>query len=121
MGFSAGGEIAALAETRFTGPETRPDFAVLAYPGIRPDEMTIAKDTPPTFLVVADDDPLAKATATYYGKLKAQSIPAEVHIYAKGGHGFGMTGRTTEFRNLEVSHWPEALQAWLSFSGFLKP
>jgi acetyl esterase/lipase len=121
MGFSAGGQIAALAETRFTGSDTRPDFAVLAYPGVRPDEMTIPKDTPPTFLVVADDDRLAIATATYYGKLKAQGIPAEVHIYAKGGHGFGMTGRTTEFRNLEVSHWPEALQAWLRFSGFLNP
>jgi len=121
MGFSAGGEIAALAETRFTGPETRPDFAVLAYPGVRPDGMAVPKETPPTFLVVADDDPLATAAAAYYGKLKAQSIPAELHIYAKGGHGFGMTGRTTEFRTLDVSHWPEALQAWLSFSGFLKP
>ena len=121
MGFSAGGEIAALAETRFTGPETRPDFAVLAYPGVHPDNMTIPKGTPPTFLVVADDDKLATAVAAYYGKLKTQGVPAEVHIYAKGGHGFGMTGRTTEFRSLEVSHWPEALQAWLSFSGFLNP
>ena len=121
MGFSAGGELAALAETRFGGPETRPDFAVLGYPGIHPEHLTVPKDAPPTFLVVANDDPLSAATAAYYAKLKAQGIPAEVHIYAKGGHGFGMTGRTTDFRNLQVSHWPEALEGWLGFSGFLAP
>jgi acetyl esterase/lipase len=89
---------------------------VLAYPGVNPDGMTIPKDTPPTFLVVADDDRLATEVAAYYGKLKAHGIPAEVHIYAKGGHGFGMTARTTAFRELQVSYWPEALENWLSFS-----
>jgi acetyl esterase/lipase len=130
MGFSAGGEIAALAETRFDAPppntsgavegqSCRPDFAVLGYPGIRADRFTIPKDTPPTFLVVASDDRPSAAVAEYYGKLKAQGIPAEVHIYSKGGHGFGMTGRMPAFHKLPVSHWPEQLQAWLSDMGLL--
>ena len=132
MGFSAGGEIAALAETRFGAVEpkssdpidslgSRPDFAVLGYPGIRADSLTVPKDTPPTFLVVADDDRPSVAVAAYYSKLKAQAIPAEVHIYSKGGHGFGMTGRTPAFRELPVSHWPEQLQAWLAGLGLLAP
>jgi acetyl esterase/lipase len=130
MGFSAGGEIAALAETRFgaadpkpsdpiDGLSSRPDFVVLGYPGIRAENLTVQKNTPPTFLVVASDDRPAAAVADYYSKLKAQGIPSEVHIYTKGGHGFGMTGRTPAFQKLPVSHWPEQLQAWLSDMGFL--
>jgi acetyl esterase/lipase len=132
MGFSAGGEIAALAETRFDAVKpdpgdpidclsSRPSFAVLAYPGIRAEEFTIASDTPPTFLVVANDDRPAAAVAGFYSKLKAQGVQAEVHIYLKGGHGFGMTGRTPAFRDLPVAHWPEQLQAWLTALGFLGP
>jgi endo-1,4-beta-xylanase len=131
MGFSAGGELAALAETRFDSVQpnpsdpidkqsSRPDFAVLAYPGIRADSLTVTKDTPPTFLVVADDDRPAAAAAAYYSKLKAQGIPAEVHIYAQGGHGYGMTGRTPEFRKLAVSRWPDQLEVWLIARGILQ-
>jgi acetyl esterase/lipase len=132
MGFSAGGEIAALAETRFDAVEpnpsdaidslsSRPDFAVLGYPGMRPANLTVQKNTPPTFLVVAGDDRPAVAVAEYYAKLKAQGVPAEVHIYTKGGHGFGMTGRTPAFEKLPVSHWPDQFQAWLADLGFLSP
>jgi endo-1,4-beta-xylanase len=131
MGFSAGGEIAALAETTFSSPATssdsidkvssRPDFAVLAYPGIRPERLAVVKDTPPTFMVVAADDNPATAVAAYFSKLKAAGVPAEAHIYSKGGHGFGMTGRTTAFRDLPVSHWPEQFLAWLKERGFLSP
>jgi acetyl esterase/lipase len=132
MGFSAGGEIAALTETTFDSVQpkasdpidslsSRPDFAVLGYPGIRAENLTVTKNTPPTFLVVADDDNPAAAVAAYYSKLKAQHIPAEVHIYAKGGHGFGMTGRTPAFRDLPVSHWPEQLQLWMAGRGLLGP
>jgi endo-1,4-beta-xylanase len=130
MGFSAGGEIAALAETRFDVPgkpgdpidslSSRPDFAVLGYPGIRPDNLTVSKDTPPTFMVVAADDRPATAVAAYFSKLKAQGVPAAVHIYSKGGHGFGMTGRTAAFRKLPISHWPEQFQAWLEERGLLE-
>lgn len=130
MGFSAGGEIAALAETRFDAVEpkptdpidrqgSRPDFAVLAYPGIRAENLTVTKNTPPTFLVVANDDRPAAAVAAYYAKLKAQGIAAEVHIYLKGGHGFGMTGRTPAFRALAVAHWPEQFHAWLEETDLL--
>jgi acetyl esterase/lipase len=131
MGFSAGGEIAALTETKFDsvqpkasdpidGLSSRPDFAVLGYPGIRAEALTVPKNTPPTFIVVADDDQRpSAAVAAYYSKLKAQGIPAEVHIYAKGGHGFGMTGRTPAFHDLPVSHWPEQFQAWLADRGLL--
>ncbi|MEO7891206.1 MAG: alpha/beta hydrolase [Vicinamibacterales bacterium] len=128
MGFSAGGELAALAATRFESVEpkpsdpidslsSRPDFAVLGYGGLRGDRLTLPKNTPPTFLVVAGDDAPAAMLAEYYVKLKAQKIPAELHIYSKGGHGFGMTGRTPAFRELPLSHWPEQLQAWLQQIG----
>jgi acetyl esterase/lipase len=132
MGFSAGGEVAALAEAKFDAVvpkasdpidslSSRPDFAVLGYPGIRPDSLTVPKNTPPTFIVVAADDNLSTASAAYFSKLKAQSIPVEVHIYTTGGHGFGMTGRTSAFRSLPVSHWPDQLQAWLAERGLLGP
>jgi endo-1,4-beta-xylanase len=132
MGFSAGGEIAALTETRFVAVEakpddpidrlsSRPDFAVLGYGGIRGENLTVPKNTPPTFLVVANDDRPAAMMAEYYSKLKAQGIPAELHIYLKGGHGFGMTGRSPAFRQLPLSHWPELFQAWLTETGLLGP
>jgi endo-1,4-beta-xylanase len=131
MGFSAGGELAALAATRFDSVQpnpsdpidkesARPDFVVLGYPGIRAENMTVPKNTPPTFMVVADDDRPAAAVAAYYSKLKAQGIPAEAHIYGKGGHGYGMTGRTPAFGDLPLSRWPEQFEAWLSNLGFLK-
>jgi len=133
MGFSAGGEIAALAETRFDdvkpvpgdpidGQDSRPDFSVLAYPGVRTGNLTVPKDAPPTFLVVANDDSAhAAAAAAFYSKLNAQGVQAEIHIYLTGGHGFGMTGRTPAFAALPVSHWPDQLQSWLAAAGFLGP
>jgi acetyl esterase/lipase len=131
MGFSAGGHIAALAETRYadsiansTNPldriSARPDFAVLAYPGIHNETFDITKDTPPTFLVVAHDDSFAEAVAAYYAKLKAAGVPAEAHIYSKGGHGFGMTGRTPEFRNWSVSGWPDRFLEWMREQNLLR-
>ena len=106
MGFSAGGEVAALAATRFDAgkPEaadpidrlsSRPDFDALIYPGIHADAYTIPKDMPVTFLLCADNDrgPSA-ALAGLYPKLKAAGISTEVHIYASGGHGFGINPHT---------------------------
>ena len=132
MGFSAGGELAALAETRFqpedTGPpdpldrvNSRPDFVVLGYPGLHPPYPDVPKDTPPTLIVVANDDNLSAASAEYYGKLKAAHVQAELHIYLKAGHGFGMTGRTPTFASLAAAHWPEALRDWMTALGFLQP
>ena len=130
MGFSAGGQIAALAATRSadasehsTNPldrvSAKPDFAALVYPGIRSDSFEIAKDTPPTFLVVAHDDFPAAEVAGYYAKLKAAGIPSEAHIYSKGGHGFGMTGRTPEFRKWSVSAWPDRFREWMTDQNLL--
>jgi acetyl esterase/lipase len=120
MGFSAGGEVAALIETRFnagndssTDPidrvSSRPDFAVVVYPGFRPGEITVPKDAPQTFLVCADDDRShVVTTVDLYLDLEKQGVPAEMHIYAAGAHGFGM--RPTHH---PVDTWPERLKEWM--------
>ena len=101
MGFSAGGELAALDGTKLE-PESpgaadpvdrldaRPDFLMLVYPGGRPESFNVTKETPPTFLLVADDDRLADRTIAIYSALRKAGVSAELHIYARGGHGFGM-------------------------------
>lgn len=99
MGFSAGGEVTALASTRFDAgkPESadpiehlssRPDFDVLIYPGIRAENYTIPKDMPVTFMLCADNDrgPSA-ALAGLYPKLKAAGIKTEVHVYRRVSAG----------------------------------
>ena len=100
MGFSAGGEVAALVETRFDAGNdssmdaiervsSRPDFAVVVYPGFRPGTITVPKDAPPTFLVCADDDRShVVTTVNLYLDLEKQGVSSEMHIYASRGHGF---------------------------------
>jgi acetyl esterase/lipase len=131
MGFSAGGAIAALAETSAVAAvnpsavdpidreSSRPNFAVLAYPGGKPAELTYTKDAPPTFIVVNNDDPLAPASMEYAGLLRKAGVPVELHVYNRGGHGFGMTGRTPAFAQLPVSGWPARFQEWMVDRGFL--
>lgn len=130
MGFSAGGELATLVSTRYdtgqpdaTDPverqSSRPDFITLIYPGLRLAELNVTKDTPPTFIMVAHDDAPAKNSAEYYVKLKQAGVPAELHIFRRGGHGFGMDGRTPEFRKLPVANWADRLQEWLADQGLL--
>src|SRR5258708_11245668 len=120
MGFSAGGEVAALIETRFdrgndssTDPiertSSRPDFAVVVYPGFRPGAITVPKDAPPTFLVCSDDDRSHVVTTTnLYLDLEKQGVPSEMHIYASGGHGFGM-----KESRLPAATWPDRLREWM--------
>lgn len=131
IGFSAGGELAALASVRpSTGDSqaadpidrlsARPDFAVLAYPGIRSTVLAPTKDTPPTFLFVANDDPLAAASVDYLAKLRAAGTPVEAHFFNKGGHGFGANGRTPEFAHGTAAMWPDELQRWLQSLGALR-
>jgi endo-1,4-beta-xylanase len=127
MGFSAGGEVTALAATRFdagvegaTDPvdrlSSRPDFQVLVYPGIRVDTLNITKDTPPTFLISANDDRRpSRSNVDFYLALVQAGVPAELHIYARGGHGFGMRDR-----KVPVSSWTARLQEWMTDSGFLR-
>lgn len=120
MGFSAGGEVAALIETRFdsgndsaTDPidraSSRPDFAIVVYPGFRSGEITVPKDAPPTFLVCADDDRShVVTTVNLYLDLEKQGVSSEMHIYAAGGHGFGMRASA-----LPVATWPQRLLEWM--------
>jgi acetyl esterase/lipase len=130
-GFSAGGEVAGMIETKFDpgkpGAEdpiervsSRPDFNVLIYPWYRPgankpDEtplFPIPKDAPPVFMVCADDDRShVEPTVKFYLELEANHIPAEMHIYAYGGHGFAL--RPTQ-KPGPVTGWPDRLKEWLA-------
>lgn len=136
LGFSAGGHLAATASTRFnqsTYPEVdaadklscRPDFSVLVYPAyLTPEkadttispELTISRETPPTFLVMTEDDPVRVENVLVYTEaLKKAGVPAELHVYASGGHGYGL--RPTA---LPVTHWPSLVTTWLDGRGLLK-
>jgi acetyl esterase/lipase len=122
MGFSAGGELAALAATRYdlgkaeaTDPiervSSKPAFQALFYPVI-PHDMALSKETPPAFLVCGEDDRLdiAQGLPELYVALKRAGVSAELHIYAGVGHGFGL--RSTN--RPPVSDWPQLFLEWLS-------
>ena len=127
LGFSAGGHLAAAASTNFDKraytpidaadqASCRPDFAVLIYPAyLAPDEKTLAPeltvraDTPPTFLVQAEDDPVhVENSLVYFKALKDAKVPAEMHIFPTGGHGYGL--RPTDQK---VTTWPQLAAQWL--------
>jgi acetyl esterase/lipase len=129
LGFSAGGHLAAALSThydkRLYNPvdaadnlSCRPDFAVVVYPGylalaeqnMAPNpEIQPTPDTPPTFLVQAEDDPVHVENAVdYFLALKRAKVPAELHVYAQGGHGYGL--RRTD---LPVTGWPQLVETWL--------
>jgi acetyl esterase/lipase len=75
----------------------------------------VAGKTPPTFLVMAQDDPVHVENAVYYYlALKNADVPAEMHLYPTGGHGFGL--RKTE--NV-ITGWPERATEWMNASGWL--
>jgi acetyl esterase/lipase len=132
IGFSAGGEVAALAATRYeTGQpdaadpidrvDSRPDFQMLIYPGARADALTFTKQTPPAFLLVADNDAgSAKNVTGLYTALKQAGVSAEVHIYARGGHGFGIRDDAPN-PSLALKTWFDRLADWLGDRGLLKP
>jgi acetyl esterase/lipase len=130
LGFSAGGHLAAALSTHFDKRlydsvdaadqvSCRPDFAVIIYPGyLAIAEQNFAanadihptEQTPPSFIVQAEDDPVHVENATvYFLALKSAKVPAEMHIYAQGGHGYGLR-RTA----LPVTNWPQLAEAWLS-------
>jgi endo-1,4-beta-xylanase len=132
MGFSAGGALVGLAGTKFDAGNpaasdpverlsSRPDFLVFGYTGGKVDPKTIMKDTPPSFLISAADDrgPTANNLALF-GALTEAGVPAEIHVYSRGGHGFGFLGRSPEFLKWPVSGWPDQLLAWLADLGILK-
>ncbi len=138
IGFSAGGHIVAAMSTHFEhrlypavdGADKvscRPDFAVAIYPG----HMALAENsiainpyigghitsqTPPTFLLQCEDDHVdgVEQALSYYAALKKAGVPVEMHLYAQGGHGFGL--RRTK---LPVTAWPRLVETWLATIGII--
>lgn len=117
MGFSAGGTVTASVAFQYSA-ENRPDFVapVYVYMGaVKPAE--VPKDAPPMFIVAASDDQLGLApdSVKLYSQWIAAKKPAELHMYSKGGHGFGMRKQ-----NLPSDQWIERFGDWLSLQGLLK-
>jgi acetyl esterase/lipase len=141
LGFSAGGHLVAAVSvhfaTRLYAPvdaadkeSCRPDFAVAIYPGhlsfgddrltrpeLNPDiRAHLTRDAPPTFLLQNEDDHVdgINQALVYYIALKNAGVPAEMHLYAQGGHAFGL--RATK---LAVTRWPELVETWLGSIGMI--
>jgi acetyl esterase/lipase len=116
MGFSAGGELAALSASRFDA-DSRPDFQALIYPGGKLDAVAFPANAPPAFLLVADDDKTPSVRVMgLYENLKKVGVAAEVHIYEKGGHGFGVRPNA---KSLVGRSWLDRLSDWMRGRGLL--
>jgi acetyl esterase/lipase len=136
LGFSAGGHMVASISTHFEKrlypvvdaadkESCRPDFAVALYPGhlaassknfaLNPD-IKVTSRTPPTFLLQAEDDPVdpVQNSRVYYSALRKAGVPAEMRLYPKGGHAFGL--RPTE---LPITRWPQLVETWLATIGII--
>jgi acetyl esterase/lipase len=135
LGFSAGGETAALTAVKNGQRLYEPtdeadrtscaaDFALLIYPGgiaetdgVLKDDYRVDQQTPPMFFVhAADDNVTCQSSVALFSALKKAEVPAELHIYTTGGHGYGL--RAT---NLPVTHWPSLAETWLNQMGFVAP
>ncbi|MHB1424037.1 MAG: alpha/beta hydrolase [Gemmataceae bacterium] len=135
LGFSAGGHLSAWAATQFDKRayepmddvdkvDCRPDFAVLIYPGYLvekdKDELNpnirVRKECPPMFLAHASNDGVTSENSVrMYQALKRAGVPAELHLYATGGHGFGLRPS-----DKPCSTWPKSCEAWMRSQGLLK-
>ena len=135
IGFSAGGHMVAATSTHFDQraypavdaadrESCRPDFAIACYPGHlwSPDEgfqlnpnVPVTTNTPPTFLLQAEDDHVdgVEQSLTYYIALKNAGVPVEMHLYAQGGHGFGLRS------SFPISGWPQLVETWLGTIGMI--
>jgi len=137
LGFSAGGHLTVMSGVQYKTKSydrvdeaddlsCRPDFICPIYAAYLGDKyndrvaelgplVTVTKDTPPTFMAVTWDDSMRGAqSALLFARLRERGVPAELHAYAKGGHGYGMRPSDNP-----VSKWNEQLHAWLKSSGFL--
>jgi len=117
IGFSAGGEVTAAVAFQYK-PEGRPAFAAPIYAAASAfKDAPVPADAPPLFLAAASDDQLGLApdSILLWQKWSQAHKPVELHLYAKGGHGFGM--RT---QNLPTDHWIDRFADWLDLQGFLK-
>lgn len=113
MGFSAGAGVTAQA-VLYTAPDGRPNFAAPIYPAIF-DEVKAPADAPPLFVLCTDSDEMAsRAAMLLYNAWKAVSRPIELHIYAKGDHGFGM-----KQLGQPVDTWIERFYDWLRGMGIV--
>ena len=134
VGFSAGGFLVAEISTHFgkrlyppvdaaDRESARPDFAMAIYPGhiafddgkLNPN-VPVTRDTPPTFIVQAEDDDVdgVQQALTYFAALKGAGVPTEMHLYAQGGHAFGLR-RTSR----PITAWPDLADAWMRTIGVL--
>ena len=115
MGFSAGGTVAMHVALNFAA-DSRPAFVAPVYASVRAlDTVAVPGDAPPAFLVAASDDQLGLATDSIriYEHWLSAGLPVELHMYAAGGHGFGMRRQ-----NLPSDSWIERFGEWLHASGF---
>ena len=137
MGFSAGGHLAVMSASYQDQDsykpvdatdklDVRPNFMVLIYPAYLGDAkknsgkldplVKVTGQTPPTFIAITHDDAdRGLFTALYYAELRRNRVVAELHIYSKGGHGYGLRPSANP-----VSSWPLRLEDWLRASGWLK-
>lgn len=136
LGFSAGGHMVAAISTHFEKrlyaavdaadkESCRPDFAVALYPGhlavpetnfaLNPD-LPITSRTPPTFLLQAADDDVdpVENSLVYYSALRKAGVPAEIHVFAKGGHAFGLRPTASP-----IKRWPQLVEEWLATIGMI--
>ena len=136
IGFSAGGHMVTAMSTHFDKrlypavdaadkESCRPDFAIALYPGhlwkddknfeLNPN-VAVTSNTPPAFLLQAENDPVDNAnnSLVYYMALKNAGVPVEMHLYAQGGHGFGL--RRTK---LPITGWPQLVEKWLRTIGMV--
>lgn len=153
LGFSAGGNLAGIIETRFKHDfyapvdavdkqSSRPDFAGLIYPvsSLKPPYDTtrtrrellpqanaeaaytvqdhVSDRTPPTFIAHAADDPIVSVDASreLYKVLRKHGVPSQLHVFAHGGHGWGLGMPGTA-----VGQWPVLFAGWLAQHGWLTP
>ena len=135
LGFSAGAHLAAALSNHFEKRtydaideadklSCRPDFAAIIYPGLLTEknagevlaaDMTVSANTSPSFLLQAEDDPVhVENSLLYYAALKKANVPAEMHLFAKGRHGYGLR-RTTD----PVTSWPKLAEQWMHTIGVL--
>jgi acetyl esterase/lipase len=136
LGFSAGGHLAASVSNNFDkrtyqpldesdAVSCRPDFTILIYPAFMNDrtapvgqltpEVHITARTPPAFLVQTEDDPVRVQNSLYYYlALTEVKVPAEMHLFSKGGHGYGLRATGDP-----VAAWPKYAEVWFKTSGLI--
>lgn len=117
IGFSAGGEVTAAVAFQYK-PEGRPAFVAPIYAAATAfKDAAVPTDAPPMFICAATDDSLGLApdSILLYNKWSEAHKSVELHMYAKGGHGFGM-----HKQNIPTDHWIDRFAEWLELEGFLK-